>query len=274
MNQFEFLRSVPIGQYLPVDSVLHRLDARARLLAYFALVLALTFSRHLAGGLLGLAAALIFLAVGRIPLRYALRGLATPLPFLILLAALQVLFNAGTPTPESVLFSIGSLEITPSDFWAGGMLLLRFAGLILTIGLATYTLSTTEMIQGLNHLLRPLAALGLPAQDLVMTVQVTLRFLPLLAQTAERIAKAQASRGADWDARGGNLLARARRIVPLIVPLFLASLRRAETMALAMDARAYGSAPARTSLVAMHFGVRDGLFVLLALLVAAAVVLL
>ena len=90
-----------------------------------------------------------------------------------------------------------------------------------------------------------------------MMVQVTLRFLPLLAQTTERIAKAQASPGANWDSRRGHLLARLRQVIPIIIPLFLASLRRAEAMALAMDAPAYGSSPERTSLVELHFRFRN-----------------
>ncbi len=260
MSQFEFLRSVPFGQYLPVDSWLHRIDPRARIVAFSLLILALTFSRQVTGLLIGVAVVLIGLNVGKIPLRYALRGLLSPLPFLLILAVLQVFLNPSLPE-EVVLLMVGPVRITPSDLMAGLILLVRFTGLILAIGLATYTLSTSEMTQGLNSLFRPLTGIGIQAQDLVMMVQVTLRFLPMLAQTAERIAKAQASRGADWDSRARNLLARVRQVVPVIVPLFLASLHRAENMALAMDARAYGSSPERTSLVELHFGWQDGMLI-------------
>ncbi|MBI4928586.1 MAG: energy-coupling factor transporter transmembrane protein EcfT [Anaerolineae bacterium] len=270
MSQFEFLRSVPIGQYLPVDSVLHRLDPRARILAYVLLVLSITFSRQIGGLVVAVALVLVLLQIGRIPLRYALKGLVPPLPFLLFLALLQVFFNNAPPTPP-VLLSFWIVEITISDVLAGVMLLVRFTALILALGLTTYTLSTSEMTQGLNVLLRPLGSLGIPAQDLVMMVQVTLRFLPMLAQGAERIAKAQASRGADWDSGGGNILARIRQVTPVIIPLFISSLNRAENMALAMDARAYGSVPERTSLVEMHFIWRDTLFVLGMILVGAII---
>lgn len=273
MSQFEFLRAIPFGQYLPVDSILHRIDPRARIIAYTTMIMALTFSKFVPGILFGVVVVLIGLRLGKIPLRFALRGMVTPLPFLLILAVLQVFININT-ADEVILLAVGPVRITPSDLMAGLILLVRFTGLILAIGLSTYTLSTSEMTQGLNALFRPLAQIGIQAQDLVMMAQVTLRFLPLLAQTAERIAKAQASRGADWDRRTRNLLTRVRQVIPVIVPLFLASLNRAENMALAMDARAYGSSPERTSLVELHFRVGDGLLIAAALLAGVGILFL
>jgi energy-coupling factor transport system permease protein len=273
MNQFEFLRSIPFGQYLPVNSALHRLDPRARIIAYSLMVVALTFSRRIEGVILGVILVLLGLWLGRIPIRYALRGLVAPLPFLVILALLQVVWN-NSPAGGAILLAVGPLEITWADLMLGAILLVRFTALILTIGLATYTLSTSEMTTGLNELFSPLSRIGIQAQDLVMMVQVTLRFLPMLAQTAERIAKAQASRGADWDSRKGNLLARVRQVVPVIVPLFLASLHRAENMALAMDARAYGSSPERTSLVDLRYKRVDFLFTAAGVRAAAGILFL
>ena len=252
MSRFEFLRSVPIGQYLPVDSPLHRLDPRARLLGYAWLVLALTFSFQLRGLLLGIGVGLLGLLLGRIPLRFALRAMASPLPLIFILAVLQVFLNTS-PLDSPVLVPLGRFSITEADLLAGFLLLLRFTGLILILSLFSFTLSTSEMSHGLNALLKPFDQLGIPAQDLGMMVQVTLRFLPLLAQTAERIAKAQVSRGADWEGKRGGLLQRVRQVLPLIVPLFLASLHRAENMALAMDARAYGCSRERGTFYAYRF---------------------
>jgi energy-coupling factor transport system permease protein len=271
-SQFEFLRSIPVGQYLPMDSVLHRVDPRARLVGYLLLLGAITAAPHLGGILVGLLLVLAGMRVGRIPLRYALHGLLTPLPILVILALLQVFFNAHQPG-SPVVIAVGQVTVSLSDLATGARLLARFFALILGLGLASFTLSTSEMTSGLNSLLAPLARLKLPVQDFVMMVQVTLRFLPLLAQTAERIAKAQASRGADWAARG-SLAARVRQILPVIVPLFLISLHRAENMALAMDARAYGSAAVRTSLVQFHFQWKDGLALLGAAAAALAVMVL
>jgi energy-coupling factor transport system permease protein len=200
------------------------------------------------------------------------RGLLAPMPFLLFLALLQVFLN-GYPDSGPVFFHLGGIVVGLSDLGAAGMLMARFAALILTLSLASYTLSTGELTLGLGILLRPLERLHLPVYDFVMMVQVTLRFLPLLAQTAERIAKSQAARGADWDSKKGNLLARMRRIIPLLIPLFLASLRRSEQMALAMDARAYGAVERRTSRVELAMVQKDWLSLAAALLISAVIII-
>ena len=144
-------------------------------------------------------------------------------------------------------------------FLEGIILLLRFASLVLWLSLSSFTLSISELLLGLHLLLRPLGRLGLPVEDLVLIVEVTLRFIPFLTQSAERIVKAQASRGAAWGKGSGDLLQRVRQALPMIVPLFLNSLRRAENMALAMDARGYGGSAARTSMYELHFRFVDWL---------------
>ncbi len=273
MNNFEFLRMVNIGQYLPLDSFLHRRDPRAMLAVYFLLLAATTFTKSLVGILIALGLVLILFAIGRIPLRYALRGLLPPLPFLLILAVLQVFISIHPPDAQP-LFEWKFISIYTSGLLAAGKLLLRFVALILLLSLASFTLSTSEMIHGSESLLKPLTYLRIPVHDLVMVIQVTFRFIPFLAQTAERIAKAQASRGAEWGTRKGGLLARTRQIVPLIVPLFMISLERAETMALAMDARGYGSNPRRSSMIVLRFTWQDGVVILLAAAAGAAILLL
>jgi energy-coupling factor transport system permease protein len=260
VDNFEFLRMVNIGQYLPLDSFIHRRDPRARILAYLALIMAITFARHWAGLAVGLMVVLALLGLSRVPLRFALQSLKPPLPFLIFLAILQI-FLTGNLSAAPALWSYGFLHIYPSGLIAAGMLMLRFAVLILALGLSSYTLSTSELIHGLESLLSPFQRLGIPTRDLVMIVQITFRFIPFLAQDAERIAKAQAARGAEWGVRKGNLLARARQVIPLMIPLFLTSLRRAESMALAMDARCYGGTQARSSMMEMRFTGLDALWV-------------
>jgi len=273
MSQFEFLRSVNIGQYLPTASPVHRLDPRARLVGYVCLVLALTFTRSAWGLLAGALLTLALLRWGRIPLRFALRGLLAPLPFLLILAVIQIFFN-GRPDSGPEFFTIWGLVVGLSDIGVGLMLLGRFSALVLALSLSSYTLSSGELTLALGYLLRPLSRIGLPVHDFVMMLQVSLRFLPLLAQTAERIAKSQAARGADWDAHGGSLLARARRIIPLVVPMFLVSLRRAETMALAMDARGYGTVELRSSRIPLHAAPRDWAAAIVIFLISVGIVIL
>lgn len=270
MDNFEFLRNITIGQYLPTGSLVHRLDPRARMLGVLLLLMAVTFTPHLYGLAWGLVFVLAILRLARVPFGYALRGLLPPLPFLVFLAGLQLFFNARVDTPP-VFLSFRGLVLSAADLEPAGLLLVRFSVLVLVISLATFTLTTAELTQGTALLLAPLTRLGLPVSDFVMVVQVTLRFLPLLAQSAERIAKAQASRGADWDARGFNLVKQVRQILPVILPLFLLSLHRAESMAVAMDARAFGSGRERTSMYVFRFTRGDGLAVILALAAALGV---
>jgi len=250
MNEFEFLRDLPIGQYLPLNGPLQRLDPRTRILGATIFLAGITFLTHPTGLLLGLVAALLAWWYSRLPWGPLIRGWRSALPFLLILALLQVLFRVGEEGRE--LFRLWSIIISSNDLVAGINLILRFSAYITVIGLATSTLSASEITRGSEALLRPLGALNFPVHDFVMVVQVTLRFFPLLAQSAERIAKAQASRGADWRPTG-NLIHRIRQVMPLIIPLFVTSLRRAEHMALAMDARGYGSRPTRTSMVELHF---------------------
>ena len=261
MSQFEFLPLVAVGQYFPTGSLLHQRDARARLLFFAGFILALTFSPSTPGLIAGLLLAMLGILLSKVSLRYALKGLLAPLPFLIFIAILQILFFSTTKN-TTIYFQWWIIHITLAGLWSALVLMVRFVALILSLSWMSFCLSTSEAITGLSDLLRPLNKIGVHTMDFVMIFQVAMRFLPLLAQSAERIAKAQASRGAEWGGKGG-LISQVKRIMPLIVPLFLISLRRAETMALAMDARAYGLKNQRTSLYRLRFAWQDVLFLLI-----------
>lgn len=270
MSEFEFLRNLPFGQYLSLDTPLEHIDCRARIVSFGLILSALTLSRNLIGLVFGLVVILISLIALRFPLRFALRGLLSPLPFLVLLAILQLFFNPG-PDEGTRLFQIGTNVIAFSDLKLGVILLLRFCALILGLTIASISLSTSEITHGMESLLTPLKWFHFPVHDFVVVIQVSLRFIPLLAQVAERIAKAQASRGAAWQKGSGNLMSRARLFIPLLLPLFLTSLRRAENMALAMDARGYGSQKKRSNLIVFRFKWIDALVILISLGIALTI---
>jgi energy-coupling factor transport system permease protein len=273
MNQFEYLQRAVIGQYYPGDSLIHRLDPRTRIVAYTLVLLAVTVAVNIPAVLAVILLVLLTLVLAHIPVRYALRSLLPPLPFLMILAVLQIFLSPTQSADNRILFELGPLQATTAGLLSAMQLLAKFSALILLIGLSSFTISSSELIHGLRSLLAPLARLKLPVQDLVLTIQVMLRFIPFLAISAERIAKAQAARGATWGTGRGNLVARVREVAPLIVPLFLTSLRRAENLALAMDARAYGLKPNRTSLVELEYHSRDFLVMALAALVAVGIFL-
>jgi energy-coupling factor transport system permease protein len=258
VNDFDFMRNMPFGQYLSLDTPLEHLDCRARIISFVMILAVLTITRNLSGLIFGLVVIILALLIIRFPLRYALRGLRTPLPFLLILAILQIFFNAN-PDEGTKFFQIGSNIVAVSDLMTGLILLLRFVALILGLTIASQSLSTSEITHGLESLLSPLKWIRFPVHDLVVIIQVSLRFIPLLAQVAERIAKAQASRGAAWQKGKGGFVSRVKLIIPLILPLFLTSLRRAENMALAMDARGYGTQLQRSSIINYRFGWKDSL---------------
>lgn len=264
MSEFEFQRRIAIGQYLPTDSPIHRLDPRTRLLAGLTVVLALSITPSLIGLLTAVGVILLFLHLARVPLRYGLNGLKAPLPFIALLALIQALFGTqgqiGTP-----LWTWGPIHISTSSLLSGAAIVVRFSALILTLSLLSTTLSTTELVRGLRHLLHPLGRIGLPIHDIVLMVQIALRFIPLLADEAERIAKSQASRGANWGTGRGSPIQRTKQALPMLLPLFLTSLERAEAMAMAIEARGYRSRGARTSAVTLKYHVEDAVAGVIAL---------
>ena len=271
MNQFDFLPLITIGQYYPTGSILHRVDARAKLVVFTGLLIAATFTPSLIGLLCVLVCLLLGIALARVPIKAALKGLWMPLPFLVLIALMQLFFF--TPQVDTtMILDWWIFHISRAGIWSAVLMFVRFIALGFCLSLFSFCVSSSELITGLDHLLKPLRRIGIQTTDLVMVVQVTLRFLPLLAISAERIAKAQASRGAEWGTGNGGLVAQVRRVVPLLVPLLLTSLRRSESMALAMDARAYGLKDCRTSLYKLTFTFKDTIFTLLGFLVSVVTV--
>ena len=271
MNEFDFLSRMPLGQYVPTGSVLHKLDPRIKIVVIILLVVVISFSQSIIGVGIGLLFIVLLTLISKIDLKFAIKSLTASLPFLLLFAVIQVFFFSMI-SDQQILFSLWKLRVSASGLIAGGILLVRFAALILLITLASFCISTSELTQGLQKLLSPLNYLKIKTMDLVMVVQITLRFVPLLAQTAERIAKAQASRGAEWGTRSKGLINRVKQIIPLVVPLFTISLRRAENLALAMDARAYGYLEHRTSMVEMQLDWKDWVGLLIGGLISSAII--
>ena len=272
MSDFEYLQKVTVGQYLPLGSWVHQRDPRVKLVGYAVLIIALTLTAHLNGLLIGIAAAFLLLILSKTPMRYALRGLFTPLPFLLILAVLQLFITPHSILPTPLIKILGA-GIYPEGILAGIRLLVRFCILVILLTVSSATLSTLEIIHGLELLFKPLKIIGLRTGTAAMAVQITLRFIPFLAINAEKIAKAQASRGADWGVRKGNLFKRVRQIFPLLIPLFNNSLKQAETLADAMLARGYAGHAKRTSMVEYQISIRDWVFLLILVSVSVLIIL-
>jgi len=255
MEDYEVLRNLTIGQYLPGRSIIHGLDPRAKIVAAMALIAAITTVGSYLGHLALLAVLVLLISTAGIPLRFALGGLRPALGMIVLLAVMQVLFyrayaGAGSGAAEAgtALWQMGPLSLSFAGVGLAGLTMLKLVEMMLAVSLLTLTTSTTALSRGMESLLSPLGRIGLPAHEIAMSTTIALRFVPTLAEELEKIAKAQASRGAGFGSRGRwRFVQRLRRLVPLMVPLFVTSFRRAEELVLAMEARCYSGGRGRSS---------------------------
>ena len=257
-SRFEFLGNTAIGQYIPRESWFHQRDSRARLLTFVALFTGVTFTPSLWGLALSFILIAVIFLVSKLPVRPVWKGIKRALPFILILALLQILFYMRSDS-DIILWEIFGFPITQSAVVSAVTLISRFIVLISLLNALVMSLSTSQITAAQFYLLKPLEKFGFPVNDLTMVVQITLRYLPLIAQIAEKTVKAQAARGGDWEQRGFNPIRSAKRVIPLIVPLLVNSLKRAETMALAMDSRGFNASEKRSSFYALKFTWQDSL---------------
>ena len=253
MQDFELMRNVTIGQYIPTGSVIHRLDPRTKILAAIFLILGISFNASIIANALFLVVVLVITYVSRVPVRYMLRGFILGLPILVLIFVMQLFFQGWTEPAGKVYFEWGILRITRYSLQLMAISLFRVISFIFLTSLITMTSTTTELTHGTEALLKPFRRIGIPSHELALILMIALRFVPTLAEEMERIMKAQASRGADIGRQGfWRPDKAARMILPLIVPLFMSAFRRAEDLILAMEARGYVSGEGRTKFVQLH----------------------
>jgi energy-coupling factor transport system permease protein len=233
------LNDLTIGQYLPLDSPIHRLDPRTKLLAVTALVTLL----FLVQGFWGYALVTGFLALAvilsRISFGYLVKGLKPLWMIIAITLALHLFMTEGR-----VLAYLGPLKITYEGLTRGLFMTARLVLLIALTSLLTLSTSPIALTDGIESLLRPFRRFGVPAHELAMMMTIALRFIPTLLEEAEKIMKAQMARGADFES--GHLMQRAKNLVPLLVPLFVGAFRRADELATAMEARCYRGGEGRT----------------------------
>ncbi|MBQ6374266.1 MAG: energy-coupling factor transporter transmembrane protein EcfT [Clostridia bacterium] len=234
------IKSVTIGQYFPGDSFVHRLDPRTKLLATIALIALVFVSRGFAGfALIAAFVVLTALSTG-VHLRFLVKGLK-PIFFIIIFTfILNLFFQTG----GRVLVQLWKLKITSEGLRMASFMALRLILLVVSSQLLTLTTSPISLTDGLETLLRPLNVIHFPSHEIAMMMSIALRFIPTLMDEADKIMKAQKARGANFET--GSILHRAKSMVPLLVPLFVGAFRRAEELALAMDARCYRGGAGRT----------------------------
>lgn len=243
--------SVVIGQYVPGSSPVHRLDARTKLLAtlVYAAVLFVASSWRAQALLAGFALAVLLLS--RLPAVAIWRGLRPVAGLLVFTLVLNALVTPGRP-----LWHLGPVAVTQQGVDFGLRMTVRLLLLVLAGSLLTLTTNPIDLTDGVEALLRPFRRLGVPGHELAMMMTIALRFIPTLLEEAERIARAQMARGADFES--GNPARRLKALAPLLVPLFLSAFRRAEELAIAMEARCYRGGEGRSRYRERRFSWRDG----------------
>lgn len=259
------IRDITIGQYYPVDSVVHRLDPRTKLFGTMIFIISLFFANNL----WCYAAATLFLAVAvklsRVPFKFIVRGLKA----IVFLLLISISFNLFL-TDGRVLFRIGFLKVTEE-----GLKLVFFMGMrlmYLVIGSSVMTLTTTpnQLTDGLEKSLGILNRLHVPVHEISMMMSIALRFIPILVEETDKIMKAQMARGADFES--GNLIQKAKSMIPLLVPLFVSAFRRATDLAMAMEARCYRGGIGRTKMKPLRYESRDRVAYVILLGYLAAVI--
>ncbi len=239
------LKSITIGQYLPGNSVLHRLDPRLKIIALILYIVTIFFIKTFAGFGVAALMTLGLLLSSRLPLVYIFKGLRPVLYLLVFTILLHFFMTKG----GTVYLVLGPLTVEEAGVRLGLFMSLRLIFLVVTTSLLTLTTSPIALTDGIEHLLKPFKRVGLPSHEIAMMMTIALRFIPTLMEESGKIMKAQMARGADFES--GSIFKRARSMVPLLVPLFVSAFRRADDLAVAMEARCYRGGLQRTRMKEM-----------------------
>lgn len=244
------IKDITIGQYYPTNSIIHKLDPRVKLIGTFIFMASLFIINSFYPYLLVIAFLGGILSLSKIPLKYILKGLK-PLLFILTFTLLINIFM----TPGNILYSIGPLNITYEGLKQGMFMVIRLIFLVVGTSLLTLATSPIELTDGIEKLLNPFKKIGLPSHELAMMMTIALRFIPTLLDETDKIMKAQMARGADFESK--NILNRAKNLVPLLVPLFISAFRRADELAMAMEARCYRGGDNRTRMKQIKMSNKD-----------------
>lgn len=233
---------IVLGQYIPGNSFIHRLDPRAKLISAVWFILLIFMASHWWTIGLLLATVLIAASLSKVPFNYYIDGLK-PLVFLILITVtFQLIFSQG----DTVLFEVGWLRITLEGIYNAILIMLRFIMIVLMSTILTLTTTPLEIADGIEALLNPLKKFKVPVQEIALILSIALRFVPTLLQETEKIMNAQRARGVDFSS--GSIIERMKKVIPLLIPLFISSIDRADQLAVAMTARGYRGGDSRTKL--------------------------
>lgn len=245
------IRDITLGQYYPEQSVVHRLDARTKILGTLLYIIEVFLVNSFAGFGLVILALGILIGISRVPVRFIFKGLKAVVFIILLTFVLNLFMFDGT-----VLWHWKFLTVTYEGLYRSCFMALRLILLIIGTSMLTLTTKPMELTDGLEKLLKPFNRLGLPSHEIALMMSIALRFIPTLLEETDKIMKAQQARGADFES--GNLMQRVKNMIPILIPLFVGSFRIAQDLALAMEARCYHGGVGRTRMKEIVFSRRDG----------------
>jgi len=261
------LKDITLGQYYQTDSVIHRLDPRVKLVSTVVFIISLFIVDNFIGYLIAAAFLFAVIKLSKVPFSFMVRGMKS----ILILLLFAVVFNLFL-TPGEVLVSFWKLKITKEGIRLAVMMAVRLMFLIIGSSVMTLTTTPNHLTDGLEKLLNPLKIFKVPVHEIAMMMSIALRFIPILLEETDKIMKAQIARGADFES--GRLLQRAKALVPILVPLIVSAFRRANDLALAMEARCYHGGKGRTKMKPLKYQKRDAiayivLFAYLGLVIAS-----
>lgn len=245
------IRDITLGQYYPEQSVVHRLDARTKILGTLLYIIEIFLVNSFAGFGLVILALGILIGISKVPVRFIFKGLKAVVFIILLTFVLNLFMFDGT-----VLWHWKFLTITYEGLYRSCFMALRLILLIIGTSMLTLTTKPMELTDGLEKLLKPFNRFGLPSHEIALMMSIALRFIPTLLEETDKIMKAQQARGADFES--GNLIQRVKNMIPILIPLFVGSFRIAQDLALAMEARCYHGGVGRTRMKEIVFSRRDG----------------
>ena len=244
------LRDITLGQYYQADSVIHRLDPRVKLGSTILFIISLFLFDNAAGYVVAALFLALVINLSKVPFRFMVKGMKA----IVFLLMITVVFNLFL-TPGEPLLTIWKFRITKEGVSLAVLLAIRLSFLIIGSSIMTLTTTPNQLTDGLEKMLGPIKRIKVPVHEIAMMMSIALRFIPILMEETDKIMKAQLARCADFES--GNIIKRAKGLVPLLVPLFISAFRRANDLAMAMEARCYRGGEHRTKMKPLHYERRD-----------------
>lgn len=244
------MKDITLGQYYPADSVIHKLDPRVKLVGTIVFIISLFMFRSVSCYILATAVLAALIKVSRVPFKFIVKGLKAIFILMMITVAFNLFLTPGTP-----VITIWKLTITAEGIETAAFMAIRLIYLIIGSSLMTLTTTPNDLTDGMEKGLGFLKKVHVPVHEIAMMMSIALRFIPILMEETDKIQKAQMARGADFES--GNLIQKTKNLIPLLVPLFVSAFRRANDLAMAMEARGYHGGEGRTKMRPLEYKHRD-----------------